>query len=50
MPVVSDWFPVVVTAFNKSNLTDCIKKVDVLSVFYEEYYLFFLEMASSLTS
>ena len=31
MPVVSDWFTVVVTAFNKSNLTDFIKKVDISS-------------------
>ena len=31
MPVVGDWFTVVVTAFNKSNLTDFIKKVDISS-------------------
>ena len=41
MPVVSDWFTVVVTAFNKSNLTDFIKKLIYrlhLYCFYEEYY------------
>ena len=33
MPVVSDWFTVVVTAINKSNLTDFIKKVYACTVF-----------------
>ena len=31
MPVASDWFTVVVTAFIKSNLTDFIKKVHISS-------------------
>ena len=34
MPVVSDWFTVVVTAFNKSNLADCIKKVNIGPIVY----------------
>ena len=41
MQVVSDLFTVVVTAFNKSNLTDFIKKVELSPtpvLFYEEYY------------
>ena len=53
MPVVSDWFTVVVTAFNKSSLTDFIKKVDISStpvLFLWGILSKNLEMAFSLTS